>query len=548
MKALEPAFDEIFRSVNSSDAPGVVVAVAQRGKVIYRKGFGLASIEHGVMNTPATRMRIGSTSKHFTCLAVLLLAEEGKLDIDAGARRYLPELPLLEGEPTLRQFMTHSSGYRCFLDLGFLANGMAMVPNGGALAAQVRQRAANFTPGSRMIYCNGGYHLLSEAIERVSGMAFEHFMKERVFEPLDMIDTESIPSDMEIHPRLATLHIQLPDGRYRRGIFPTEENRGEGAMVSTVDDMLRWLAHLRGSKRVGRESTWLQLLEVARMPDGQPSTYAMGLFRHLHRGVEVIHHPGSVLGGSSQMLTVPEHELDIVILCNGAAAKPATLAYKLVDSVLDGHLGEPETMASADGFGHLIGQRYHSYLSGALVGFETLDDGKLGLSIMNEPGMALRDDGSGLGLGFEDAGLGPIRIAVDELGRATRDSAAKAPEELQVNECTHTERFTRIAPESASAMRELESTLVGRYRSEDLESDALVARNGDRLELKVFGPSGTAHMSLQPLSNRVYGVKALDPALPLCGALTMDLGGQGIESFRISTARTRNLLFKRIGP
>src|ERR1700712_1498519 len=104
------ALDDVFQAVNRSDAPGVVVGVALHGKPVYRKAFGLASIEHGVANTPWTRMRIGSTSKHFTCLAALLLVEDGKLDLDAGVRTWLPELPEMTEEPTLRQFMTHTSG------------------------------------------------------------------------------------------------------------------------------------------------------------------------------------------------------------------------------------------------------------------------------------------------------------------------------------------------------------------------------------------------------------------------------------------------------
>ncbi|MCA3800299.1 serine hydrolase domain-containing protein, partial [Burkholderia sp.] len=91
--------DALFARFNKCDEPGLVVAVAHQGEVLYRRGFGMASLEHGVANTPATRLRIGSTSKHFTCLAALLLAEDGKLDIDAGIRTYLPELPLLAGDP-----------------------------------------------------------------------------------------------------------------------------------------------------------------------------------------------------------------------------------------------------------------------------------------------------------------------------------------------------------------------------------------------------------------------------------------------------------------
>lgn len=141
------ALDDIFKPYNVSDAPGLVVGIAQHGRVLYRKGFGLASIEHAVANTPATRMRIASTTKHFTCLAALLLAEEGKLDLDAPATRYLPELPTPRGVPTLRQFMTHTSGVRCYVDLLLMATGLQVHGPGTMLALQARQTDANFAPG-----------------------------------------------------------------------------------------------------------------------------------------------------------------------------------------------------------------------------------------------------------------------------------------------------------------------------------------------------------------------------------------------------------------
>jgi D-aminopeptidase len=541
MKIDQSAFDAVFESVNRSETPGVVVGVAQHGNLLYRRGFGLASIEHGVINTPSTRMRIGSTSKHFTCLAALLLQEEGKLDIDASVRVYIPELPNLKGEPSLRQLMTHSSGYRCFLDLGFLANGMAMVPNGGALAAQIRQTDVNFEPGKRMLYCNGGYHLLSEVIERVSGEPFEQVLQERIFEPLGMIDTQSIPSDMQIHPRVATLHIKLPDGRYRRGIFPTEENRGEGAMVSTVDDMLRWLAHLRGPKLVGRESTWREMLGVAQLEGCPPAAYAMGLFRHFHRGVEVIHHPGSVLGGNSQMLTIPAHALDIIIMGNGAAAKPAELAYKIVDLLLAPVLAPCITLAATDRFSHLVGRYYHAHRAGFLIGFEDLA-GKLGVSLMNEPAVTIPEHGEHLRLGFEDAGTGPISLSISELHR---DAEGDVPGGLRISETGHVETFERVA-DGQAVQGEVERALAGRYHADDLDADARIACNADEFNLKIFGAVGTAHMSLQRISDSVYGLKMLDPTLPLFGVLKVDREGSQIAGFRVSTVRTRNIRFSRI--
>jgi D-aminopeptidase len=534
--------DEVFQSVNRSDTPGLVVGVARQGVTLYRRGFGLASLEHSVANTPRTRMRIGSTSKHFTCLAALLLAEEGKLDIDAGARLYLPELPVLQGEPTLRQFMTHCAGYRCFLDLGFLADGMAIQPKGAALAAQVRQTAANFAPGEKMIYCNGGYHLLSLVIERVSGMPFERFLKQRIFDPLGMLDTESVRSDFEIREGVATLHVLLSGGRYRRGIFPNEENLGEGAMISTVDDMLRWLTHLREPKRVGNDMSWRQMLNVMRLNDGLVSSYALGLFRHRYRGVEVIHHSGSVIGGTSQMLTVPSHALDIIIMSNGAAAKPTDLAYKVIDAVLgDEVLAAPSTMAACARFRYLVGTRYRAPGSGFMVGFEELGD-KLGVSILNDAPVPIRDEGDVLRLGFEDIGAGPVALDVAELLRL--EAVGAAPASLQIREAGRAERFDRL-PSTAPTLAEAGRALVGRYRAGDLNSDAQISFNDNSLQLRIFGASGVACMTLESFSEIAFGWKMDDPTLPIGGVLTVEREASTVTGFRLDSLRTRHLWFER---
>src|SRR5579883_704843 len=107
--------DALFARWNRSDEPGLVVGIVKDGQLIYRRGFGMASLEHGLANTPTTRMRIGSISKHFTCLLALLLAEDGKFDLDAPIRAYIPELAGPGGEPTPRQLMQHRGGSRCYL-------------------------------------------------------------------------------------------------------------------------------------------------------------------------------------------------------------------------------------------------------------------------------------------------------------------------------------------------------------------------------------------------------------------------------------------------
>lgn len=530
------ALDDLFAAVNRSDAPGLVVGVAQHGRPVYRRGFGLASIELGVANTAWTRMRIGSTSKHFTCLAALLLAEDGKLDVDAGVRRYVPELPQMKGEPTLRQLMNHTGGHRCYLDVGFLSDGMAIKPKGVALRTQVRQSDVNFAPGEKTLYNNGGYHLLSLIVERVSGVAFEQFLEERIFQPLGMVDTKSVPSDFEIHRNMATLHVAQPDGRWRRGIFPTEEVRGEGAMISTIDDMLRWLAHLRGPHSVGSDASWTQMTTPVRLNNGTAVPYALGLMVHDYRGVRVVHHAGGVIGGTCQMLTVPAHALDIIIMTNGAPVSAVELANRIIDAMLgDAVLAAREERVSSERFKSVLGKRYYAPATGFLAGFGDAG-GQLGLCLMNNPPVPLRDEGDTLRLGFEDIAMGPYTLRTGDIA-----DQAEAPATLELTESGHVLRLELLpdtAPDDAVA------PLAGAWHSADLDADAVVVQEEGAWKLRIFGRYDLNEMVLEALSADVVAL-AHPVHHQLRGALSIDRRDGVVTGFRVDSGRTRGMRFER---
>jgi D-aminopeptidase len=523
--------DALFKPFNRSDAPGLVVGVAKDGKTLYRRGFGLANVEHGVVNTPKTRMRIGSTTKHFTALAALLLAEDGKLDLDASIRTYIPELEPGAGEPTLRQLLSHTGGFRCFIDTGFLADGHVVHPASEALAAQARQTEANFPPGERMIYCNGGYNLISVAIERVSGQPFETIMTERIFQPMGMFDTQSIPSDMEIHQGLAGLYVPR-DGSYRRGVFVTEALRGEGAMVSSVDDMLRWLAHLRSETRiVGSAATWRQLMTPPTLNNGFQAQYALGIIFDDYRGVPVIHHGGSVTGGACQMITAPDHALDVIIITNGAAANPDELGNKIIDLILgDEVLGPKADPASSEQHKALIGS-YRCERSGMVMGLTDLE-GKLGLSILTGPAAPLSQREEGLVSPFIQTVVGHFVI---------KETAT--PGVLEISDSGNPDLFKRLPdkPPGADAIAPL---LGGSFYARDLEATARFKRDGEGLELHIQGPYGRSVWSLQPMGDEVLSM-TFKGKTPWQGVVNIRRSDDGISGFSITSRRTRCLRFER---
>lgn len=537
--------DAIFDKACPADGPGFVVGVARHGELLYRRAFGMASTEHGVANRPHTRMRLASVTKHMTSVAALLLAEEGRLDLDAPASRWLPELPPVARKVTLRQFMQHTSGQRCCLELAVVA-GLRRLPPGWCLKTMFRQRELSFETGRSWLYNNGGYELLSEAIARATGQPFEQVMRQRLFEPLGMRDTASVPNDLVIEPGMATLHQVTASGGWMRGLNLIDDNRGAGAVVTTVDDMLRWLAHLRGPVRtLGSESLWRQLIEPARLRDGSSTAYALGLYRHDHRGVEVVHHGGGLSGVASQMVTVPAHGLDIIIMTNGALVNPVQMGWQVVDAVLGPHLsGEAPPLARSEDWAHLRGAHYVAD-TGMLLGFDDAA-GSLGLRLVNSPPLPLlRDLGTHIGIRVEDTGFGPLRI---DKGQLVAGPGGTAPAEIVVAEAGLVERFRRLpGPPADGEAGTVDESMLGRFHSDDLGARGEIAPIDGRLSLTVSAPGGGRVFAMQPLGDDTWGLTATDPEMPGFYALTAERRRGRVAALRLSTVRARRLRFDRVG-
>ena len=539
------ALDALIAPFNRSDAPGLVLGINRHGRPLYRRGVGLASIELGVANTPRTRMRIASTSKHFTALAVLLLAEDGRLSIDDEVQRLLPELPRIgAGGPTLRQLMNHTGGWRGHDELWVLANGFVPQPSGGSLPMMARQRALNSDPGTRMIYSNGGYRLLALTIERLSGMAFAEFLRTRLFEPLGMLDTESVAGDLDVRPGMAGLY--LPDlgakGKWKRGVYPCEFE-GSGSLVSTLDDMLAWLAHMR-APRVGSAASWEQMLAPTTLASGEVLPYGGGLVRHPYRGIEVIHHNGAVLGGSSQMITVPEHGLDLMVIANGAPVAPAQLAFQCIDLLLGDAVLQPvpPARAAAADYPGLVGQRYHGAETGHVIGFAAAGD-RLGLSWLGSAPVPLRQRAGGLWLDFLDLAQNGLDIDLEGV------DTAQPPPTLTLREAGRLQRLQRL-PDPPPKAAELAAALCGAYRCPDLDASAqLECDAGGSLLLQIRGTHGRSTGRLTPLSDAVLSIVSADPLVAALGAsslINIERGSDGqVTALRYDSTRTRGLRFVR---
>jgi CubicO group peptidase (beta-lactamase class C family) len=179
--ALTARIDKLFAAWDRQETPGCALAVMQDGKVIYKRGYGMANLEYGIRITPSTIFHVASISKQFTAFAIQLLAQEGKLSQDDDVRKYLPELYDFGKTITIRHLLHHTSGLRDQWDLLRLAGTRMddVITEQDILDLVWRQKELNFTPGSEYLYCNTGYTLLGEIVKRVSGRSLRQFTQDR---------------------------------------------------------------------------------------------------------------------------------------------------------------------------------------------------------------------------------------------------------------------------------------------------------------------------------------------------------------------------------
>lgn len=528
------AIDKLLEPSNRSDVPGYVVGVARHGKLIYRKATGLANLEQKIANTPGTRMRIASVTKQFTGLAVMLLVEDGKLDIDEPVRRYLPELTGCNGAPTLRQLLNHTSGVRDVLEgtAYFLTEGLfPRIPAGLTHQWSSRFGSGNFEPGEGWCYSNYNYLLLSLVIEKVSGLSLADFFAQRVFAPLGMVDSLLFPDDMDLLEGLASSHIRTPDGRYKRGIYPCEELLGGGGIVSTVDDMLRWAANLR-EHRLGSQASWDEMLRPPRFNNGSEHNYGFGLKCQLHRGLRLRWHDGSTFGSKSTLLCYPDQELDIVVMANRSDSEPGAIGIKIAELLLADVLGPPAANASPSGREGLQGN-YYSPVSRRVLSIKSHQN-QLLLVINAVPEGVLRE---GEGVLTGDTGAGPVIVHAS--------TATQAASAIEVSICGRRESYERL-PETPPPIDELAAAIVGDYRLADFGTPVRIVHDKGALFIDLDSRYQPCRVRLVPVSKDVLLYTATLFGSSLQGTVTLErTAGDVVSGFFFNLQRTWNLYFER---
>jgi CubicO group peptidase (beta-lactamase class C family) len=325
--------DAVFARFSGA-APGCAVNLLRDDKSLYAKGYGLASLELGVPISPRSIFDLGSTSKQFTAMSVLLLAQDGKLSLDDDIRKFIPELPDLGARVTLRHLLTHTSGWRDYVDLMVLQgwDDRDHSVDRDALDPLRRQRALNFAPGTDWRYSNTGYFLMSLVVRRASGKSLADFARERIFEPLGMRETHYLTDSREVIPNKATAYSPAPGGKYAIDMSDWEQI-GDGGIQSSVEELARWDANFT-SGTVGGRALLEQLQTPATLANGTPLQYALGLTVDRYRGLPRISHGGAWGGFRAMTMRFPAQRLSVLLTCNRADANTMLLATNVANVFL----------------------------------------------------------------------------------------------------------------------------------------------------------------------------------------------------------------------
>ncbi len=334
--------DSLFMPWDRTDSPGCAVAVYRGSEIIHARGYGMASLEHGIAITPQTVFDIGSTSKQFAAMSIVLLAEKGVLSLDDDVRRFVPELPDYGSRITIRHLLTHTSGLRDYLTLWSLAgfDDADFTTGAEALDLIVRQRALNFRPGEQYLYSNSGFFLLSVIVERASGKSLAAYAHEHIFAPLGMRHTRFNNDHTAIIANRATGYSPRSDGGFAVDMSNYEQT-GDGAVNTSVEDLLRWDENFYTAQVGGRRA--LEAMQTtAVLNDGSRLTYALGLRIEPYRGLPTVSHGGSWVGYRAELLRFPEQRFSVACLCNRSDANPSRLARRVADIYLADQLGPAE--------------------------------------------------------------------------------------------------------------------------------------------------------------------------------------------------------------
>ena len=336
--ALAKRIDAVMAEIYKPGEPGAAIIVRKDGKTIFRKGYGMADMELGVPVEPDMVFRLGSITKQFTAVSILILAEQGKLSLRDEITKVLPDFPTQGRTITIEHLLTHTSGLKSYTNLSEWLPLWRKDMTVREIIDLTKDKPMEFAPGERWNYNNTGYVLLGAVIEKVSGLTHEDYVNKNIFGPLGMKHSYYGNSE-RIIPRRIPGYQMGKDGFVNAPYLSMTQPYAAGSLLSSVDDLAIWNDAVFSGKLLKKE--WLdKAFTPYPLKNGGSTGYGYGWFIANYQGHRFIEHGGGINGFSTYEMTLPEDHIFLAILTNSAIGSrgPEPRAFKIATLLL----GKPE--------------------------------------------------------------------------------------------------------------------------------------------------------------------------------------------------------------
>jgi CubicO group peptidase (beta-lactamase class C family) len=314
--------DRIVNTSAEANAFSGAVLVARDGEILLDRGYGFANREWLIPNDGDTKFRLGSITKQFTAVAIMILNERGLVDLDAPVKVWLPDAPAAWDQVTVRRLLAHTAGVPNFTSFDDFQARKALPDTVDGLIVRFRDRPLDFRPGEGRKYSNSGYVLLTAIIEKASGQSYADFLAENLLQPLGMTDT-GYDANADILMRRASGYTPSAHGVVNAAYWDMSIPQGAGGLYSTTRDLLKWQQGLYGGRLLRPASLELLTTPVC-------DQYAFGVFAAQAEGNTTIAHSGGLDGFNTYMAYDPARRMTVIVLGNLNGPAPDALGAALL--------------------------------------------------------------------------------------------------------------------------------------------------------------------------------------------------------------------------
>ncbi len=323
---LSSEFDEILNETFHKNEPGATVLIAKNGEVIYRNAFGLANMELDVKMQVNNVFEIGSITKQFTAVSILMLLEQGKIDLDDDITKYIEDYPTHGHHISIHHLLNHTSGIKSYTSMASWVPLWRKDFTPIEMIDFFKKEPMDFAPGQEWSYNNSAYFILGYIIEKVSGEPYETYIEQHIFKPLNMKST-LYGSNKEIIKNRA--YGYQKSGKYTNAEYLSlTQPYSAGSIMSTVDDLFIWNRAIKNNLLLQPETIQLAFTNYT-LNNGDKTNYGYGWSFGSINGSPTIEHSGGIFGYVTNSIYLPEEDVFVAIYSNCDCSDPTGVSNRL---------------------------------------------------------------------------------------------------------------------------------------------------------------------------------------------------------------------------